>query len=584
MKLNILKKVFSTYIDTVGKTNVIFVFFFGIIVSFMVVIEPLFFSEIVKKIEIFYKTGVYNYYEIVKTMIYWAIFIVVTIILMYIYRYYISDVLAFKNYRNVFLKYVKKVFDMHYGIYLGKKSGSIYKNFDRGVEVHFLLIFEFFNSIYKSIVSILIIVVILFVINWKMALIALSMLPFMIMFGIYFNKITGERQKKLNERWDAIYGVVGDSMSNFLLFKTLGLEKVFYGKLNFQMNEIFIDQLKVSKQWSISDIYTAILIMVSRLLVLGFGMYFLIKGQIDFYTLFVVFSYLGWIYFPLGAIFSMLKKLQENVLAVERFYDEFENIEQDLKSDLGKQIKIKKGDIDFRDIYFSYVNGKNVLNGLSFSIKSGTKNAFVGNTGSGKSTIVNLILRFWDCKKGNIFIDGLDINSISKSSIREHIGIVTQDNSLFNLSILDNLRFAKPKATIKEIKQALIDAQADFVFDLEYGLDTIIGERGLKLSGGEKQRISLARLFLKNPEILILDEATSALDNKTEKLIQKALDKLMKGRTSIVIAHRLSTIQNSDNIFVLEKGKIVEEGNYQNLIGSKGKFYNLANPEHLIIN
>lgn len=584
MKLNILKKIFSTYIDTVWKTNVIFVFFFGFFVSLMVVIEPLFFSEIIKKIEVFYKTWVYDYYEIIKTMIYWAIFIIVTIILLYIYRYYIVDILSLKNYKNVFLNYVKKVLDMHYGVYLWKKSGSIYKNFDRWVEVHFLLIFEFFNQIYKSFISIIIIIVILFVINWKMAIIALSMLPFMILFWIYFNKITSNRQKILNERWDTIYWIVWDSMNNFLLFKTLWLEKVFYTKINTQMNEVLVDQLKVSKQWSISDIYTAVFIMISRLLVLWFWIYFLINLKIDFYTLFVVFSYLGWIYFPLWAIFSMLKKLQENVLAVERFYDEFENIEQDLKSDLWKQIKIKKWDIDFRDIYFSYVNWKNVLNWLSFSIKSGTKNAFVWNTGSWKSTIVNLILRFWDCKKWNIFIDWLDINSISKSSIREHIWIVTQDNSLFNLSILDNLRFAKPKATIKEIKQALIDAQADFVFDLENWLDTIIWERWLKLSWWEKQRISLARLFLKNPEILILDEATSALDNKTEKLIQKALDKLMVWRTSIVIAHRLSTIQNSDNIFVLEKWKIVEEWNYQNLMDSKWKFYNLANPEHLIIN
>lgn len=584
MKLNIFKKVFSTYVETVWKTNVIFVFFFGIFVSFMTVIEPLFFSEIIKKIEEFYKTWTYNYIDLIKTMVYWAIFIVVTIILMYIYRYYIVDVFALKNYKNVFLKYVQNVFDMHYWLYLGKKSWSIYKNFDRWMEVHFILIFEFFNNIFKTLVSISIIIIILFVIDWKMALIALSMFPFMIMFWVYFNKITWERQKKLNERWDAIYWIVWDSMSNFLLFKTLWLEKVFYKKIFTWMNEIYADQLKVSKQWSISDIYTAVLIMVSRLLVLGFGMYFLVKWEIDFYTLFIVFSYLGWIYFPLGAIFSMLKKLQENILAVERFYEEFDEIEQDLKKDIGKKVISLKWNISFKDVKFSYIEWKDVLNGLSFDIKSGTKNAFVWNTWSWKSTIVNLILRFWDFDKWNIEFDGVDIKDISKTSIRNHIWIVTQDNSLFNLSILENLKFAKPNATLKEIKQALIDAQADFVFWLENWLDTIIWERWLKLSWWEKQRISLARLFLKNPEILILDEATSALDNKTEKLIQKALDKLMKGRTSIVIAHRLSTIQNSDNIFMLENWKIVESWKYDELMNKKWKFYNLSNPEHLIIN
>jgi len=584
MKLNIIKKVFITYIETVWKTNVIFVFFFGFFLSLMIVMEPLFFSEIIKKIEVFYKTGVYNYYEIVKNMVYWSIFIVVTIILMFIYRYYIVDIFALRNYKNVFLKYVKNVFDMHYWLYLGKKAWSVYKNFDRWIEVHFLLIFDFFNQIYKSIISIIIIVVIIFVIDWKMSLIALSMLPFMIMFWIYFNKITWERQKKLNERWDSIFWIVWDSMSNFLLFKTLGLEKVFFIKVNTWIIDIYTDQLKVSKQWSISDIYTAILIMVSRLLVLWFGIYFLIKWQIDFYTLFVVFSYLGWIYFPLWAIFSMLKKLQENILAVERFYDEFDEIEQDLKNDSGEKIKKIKWNISFSDIKFSYIKWKKVLNWLTFDIKSGTKNAFVWNTWSWKSTIINLILRFWDADSWSISFDWIDIKNISKSSIRDHIWIVTQDNSLFNLSILENLRFAKPNATIKEIKKALIDAQAEFVFWLENWVDTVIWERWLKLSWWEKQRISLARLFLKNPEILILDEATSALDNKTEKLIQKSLDKLMIWRTSIVIAHRLSTIQNSDNIFVLENWKIVEVWDYDKLMTNKSKFYNLANPEHLIIN
>lgn len=584
MKFWVLKKVFWTYVETIGKTNVIFVLLFGSFVSFMAVIEPLFFSEIIRKIENFYTTGTYDYKEIVYTMIYWALFIFVTIILLYIYRYYITDILSMKNYKRVFLKYVNRVFDMHYSEYLWKKSGSIYKNFDRWAEVHFILIFEFFNQIFKSFISIIIIVIILFIIDWKMAIIALSMLPFMIWFWVYFNLVTSERQKKLNERWDNIYWIVWDSMNNFLLFKTLWLEKTFYKKLDLEINNVYSDQLKVSKQWSISDIYTAVLIMISRLLVLGFWIYFLFNGSISFYTLFVVFSYLGWIYFPLWAIFWMLKRIQENILAVERFYNEFENSKSDLENDNWIKLEKIKWDISFINVKFWYIEWKKVLNNISFSIKPGTKNAFVWNTWSWKSTIVNLLLRFWENDDWSILIDWVEINKISKSSLRSHIWIVTQDNSLFNLSILENLKFAKPNASKKEIIQALKDAQADFVFDMKDWLNTIIWERWLKLSWWEKQRISLARLFLKNPEILILDEATSALDNKTEKLIQKALDKLMKWRTSIVIAHRLSTIQNSDNIFVLENWKIVESWNYVELMDKKSKFHNLANPEHLLIN
>ena len=197
--------------------------------------------------------------------------------------------------------------------------------------------------------------------------------------------------------------------------------------------------------------------------------------------------------------------------------------------------------------------------------------------------MVNLLLRFWDIDEGAIFLDGEDIRNIKKSSLRSHIGVVSQDNSLFNLSIEENLKFANPKATKKDIKQALINAEASFVFDLPKGIQTVIGERGLKLSGGEKQRISIARLFLKNPEILLLDEATSALDNVTEKKIEKALKKLMKGKTSIIIAHRLSTIQHVDTIFVLENGRVVEQGDYESLMKEQNKFYTLANPDKLIL-
>lgn len=190
----------------------------------------------------------------------------------------------------------------------------------------------------------------------------------------------------------------------------------------------------------------------------------------------------------------------------------------------------------------------------------------MGNTGAGKSTIVNLLFRFYEPNSGNIFLDNEKISDLKKKSLRSHIGMVSQDNSLFNLTIRENLLFARPDATDEEVKTALKNASAEFVYKLENGLDTKIGERGLKLSGGEKQRISIARLFLQNPEILVLDEATSALDNKTEKVIQTSLDRLMEGKTAIVIAHRLSTIQNVDKIFMLENGKIVESGNYRELI------------------
>ena len=237
----------------------------------------------------------------------------------------------------------------------------------------------------------------------------------------------------------------------------------------------------------------------------------------------------------------------------------------------------------FKNVVFWYTEEKNILKNLNLSIKKWETVAFVWNTWAGKSTIINLILKLWDNKSGEILIDSKNISKISKNSIRKHIWVVTQDVSLFNDTLRQNMLYAKKDVTEEDIYNALEKAEAHFVKKMENWLDSIIWERWMKLSWGEKQRIAIARLFLKNPEILILDEATSALDNKTEKIVQKALEKLMEWKTSIIIAHRLSTIQNADKIFFLENWEIKETWNYDELIARNWKFAELANPKHLII-
>lgn len=584
MNFQIIKKVYSQYIQSTWKTKTFFVFLFTFIVSVVSVIEPLFFSDIIWNIESFYDTGIMPISDIIKTMIIWWMFIIFNIIILYVHRYYIVDVTTLKTHNMMFKKYSKKIFNMYYWVYLDKKAWSIFKNFDKWIDVHFQLHFELFLNLLKSFFSISTIIIIMLVIDWRMALIALSMLPVMVWLWLYFNYITNPRQKELHERWNKAFWIIWDSMNNFLLFKTLNLNKVFSKKVSNKIDTNLKDQFVLSKQWSISNIYTAICIMISRILVIWFWINFLMKWEINFYTLFVIFSYLWWIYFPLWIIFNQLRKLQEHLVSAKIFYDEFEELESDYWKETWKNIENFKWNIEFENVKFSYIKWKKIFSDLSFKIKSWEKVAFVWNTWSWKSSIVNLILRFWDIEWGKILIDWEDSSKINKTSIRENIWVVSQDNSLFNLSIKENLLFAKPNASDEEIKKALNDAQANFVFDLDKWLETVIWERWLKLSGWEKQRISIARLFLKNPKLLILDEATSALDNKTEKLIQKALDKLMKWRTSIVVAHRLSTIKNSDKIHVLKKWKIIETWNYEELMENKWDFFGLANPEHLIIN
>ncbi|NUJ97593.1 ABC transporter ATP-binding protein [Candidatus Gracilibacteria bacterium] len=578
------KKIFSSFIETTGKIKFIFILFFSFFTSIIAVIEPIFFTEIIKKIENFYKTGIFDKQDILGAIFFWALFIVFSIGINYFYRYYLIGLNNIKNYKHQIHTYSKKIINMSFPEYLSRKQGAIYKIFDRGTDSQFFFIFIFFLDIVKGLLGIFIIIGILFYFDWRMTLVTLIILPIMILFGWIFYKKLGPIQKKLNDQWYSVFGDIGNMLSSFQLVKIMTIENSFLKGLDEKVDDVFKKQIQVDKGWSISGIYTVTAIMIARILVIGFGIFFILEGSLSFSLLFMFFSYIGFLYTPLSQISERLRTMQEQLTYIEKFYSEFDAIEQEREEKKGKNIAHIDGNIIFENVDFSYTKDKKILHLLNFEIKNGQKVAFVGDTGAGKSTIIHLILRFWEVSAGKIMLDGIDIREINKKSLRNHIGVVSQDNSLFNLSIKENLLFAKPKATKEDLETALKKAQCNFVFDFKDGLDTIIGERGLKLSGGEKQRLSIARLFLKNPEILILDEATSALDNKTEKLVQKALDTLMKGRTSIIIAHRLSTIQDADIVFVLEKGKLVEVGKYEELIEKKGKLYTLANPDKLMLN
>ncbi|MDD2871811.1 MAG: ABC transporter ATP-binding protein [Candidatus Gracilibacteria bacterium] len=578
-----IKNIYISYLKTVGKSKFIFILFFGMFVSFIVILEPIIFTQIIKKIEYFYQTGIFDKTGTINQIILRSVFIVFSISMQFIYDYVFVGHTTNKNYVEECNKYTKKIISMNYSDYLLKKQGGLYKILDRGTDSQVKFLYFFFQDILRSSIGIIFIIIILIYINPLMSLIVLGMVPVMCYLGYFFIKKVSPHQKDLNDRWDAIFATIGNLLSGFMLTKVLTLENTFTKDIQKRLGKILDKQLEINKYWSISTIYTNVVVMISRILVLGFGVFFVINNKLSFAELFLFFNYIGWIYFPLGYIFSRFREATQYIVGVEKMHTEFDLLEsEDIHT--GSKIKKVDGKIEYNNIRFKYTGKKTIFKDLSFEINPGEKVAFVGNTGAGKSTIVNLLLRFWDTTGGEILLDGKNINTISKKELRKHIGIVTQEVSLFNDSIKNNLLFVNPKASDADLKNCLKMAEANFVFDFDEGIDTIIGERGLKLSGGEKQRLSIARLFLKNPEILILDEATSALDNKTEKLIQKALDKLMKGRTSIVIAHRLSTIQNSDNIFVLENGKIVESGNYTKLINQKAKFYELSNPQHLIIN
>ena len=273
------------------------------------------------------------------------------------------------------------------------------------------------------------------------------------------------------------------------------------------------------------------------------------------------------LYTPIKNIGKNFSSVQLSFMAIERVFDNLEApvLIRDKKN--ATDLKKLSKEITFKDVCFEYKEGVPVLKDINLHIKKGKTIAFVGNSGGGKSTIVNLIPRFYDIKSGHILIDGVDIRDVTLKSLRDQIAVVFQDNFLFSGTIRQNIMLGKQDATEDEIRLAIKSACLDdFIDSLSDGLDTNIGERGSLLSGGQKQRIAIARAFLKNAPIVILDEATSALDNKSEAVVQQAIDNLMKDRTVFVIAHRLSTVQNADEIVVINEGQIVEKGSHDQLL------------------
>lgn len=312
------------------------------------------------------------------------------------------------------------------------------------------------------------------------------------------------------------------------------------------------------------------------------GGFFVINGQISPGELIAFTMYLNMLVTTIERLINFTDVFQAGTTGIERFTEVMEMDNSIFDHESSNELTDVKGKIDFENVYFKYPEAGEddpyVLENINFSVDVGENIALVGPSGAGKTTISKLIPRFYDISKGTIKIDGVDIKDLTLDSLRDNIGIVQQDVYLFSGTVKENIRYGKDDASDEEIERAAALAGAtEFIKDLPMGMDTHIGERGVKLSGGQKQRISIARVFLKNPPILILDEATSALDNKSEAIVQKSLETLSKGRTTITIAHRLSTIINADEILVLTYDGIVERGNHKELLDKKGIYYNLYN-------
>ena len=376
-----------------------------------------------------------------------------------------------------------------------------------------------------------------------------------------------EAQTKINTTYVETY-------SGIKIIKSFNLIKTMYEKFHREVEDIFKFSMKMTRDtnWLSPAMHLVTACGVAG--VLYYGMYLITTGVITSGTFVAFLAALIMLYTPIKSIGNNYVGLQTALLALERIYVILDTPSFEANDGEGKKelIAISK-EIKFNHVNFSYDGQRMILKDVNLSVPVGKKVALVGNSGGGKSTVCSLIPRLYELDSGSITVDGTDISEFTLSSLRDKISMVFQDNFLFDGTVRQNLMYGKADATDEEINRAIKSAYLDeFVQKLPNGIDTVIGERGLLLSGGQKQRLAIARAILKNAPIVILDEATSALDNKSEKVVQRALDKLMEGRTTIVIAHRLSTVMDADKILVINDGQVVEEGTHNDLLEKNGSY------------
>lgn len=426
-------------------------------------------------------------------------------------------------------------------------------------------------------IKILISLIILLKINVKMTLLIYLMIPLMIYFSGHYRNKMRRAQKDQRVHIGHLNSSIEDSLLGIKVVKSFANEDVEREKFTEENNKFLGIKKRYYRSMAGFNTINRIFDGLMYLILITSGGYFLMKGEIGPEDLIVYVMFIQSLLATVRRIIEFTEQFQKGMTGIERFA-EIMAIEPDIKDkEDALEIKNVRGEISFRNVDFSYGKGEGkVLNNFSVDITPGEKLAIVGPSGAGKTTICNLIPRFYDVDSGSVTVDGIDVRDIKIKSLRENIGIVQQDVYLFSGTVKDNIGYGKSTASDREIIEAAKLAGAyEFIKSLPNGFDTYVGERGVKLSGGQKQRISIARVFLKNPPILILDEATSALDNKSEIVVQDSIEKLSKGRTTITIAHRLTTVQNADLILVMTREGIVERGSHQDLMAKRGYYYNL---------
>jgi len=485
--------------------------------------------------------------------------------------------------RRVSLKIFKHLHYLSLDFHLSRQTGGLNRYIDRGTKgIDFLLRYVLFNVVPTFIELMLVIGILFALYGYEYALITLVTITIYIVLTFTITQWRIQFRKDMNKADNDASTKMIDSLLNFETVKYFNNEKHEFNRLDESLEKYEYSANKNRMSLSLLNVSQTLVIMTGITIMLTLSVFGIKNNTISVGGFVVINAYMLQLYQPLNFLGTIYREIRQSLIDMENMFNLLN--EKNAVEDNGlNKIAINNSEISFKNISFGYHSNRPIINNISFDLKKGKSLAIVGPTGAGKSTISKLLFRFYDPSNGEILINSKNIKNYKQESLRQIIGIVPQDTVLFNDTIYYNISYGKPGSTREEIiNAAKIAGIHNFIESIPEQYNTIVGERGLKLSGGEKQRVAIARTVLKNPSIFFFDEATSALDSSTEKEIIQNLEKISEGKTTLIIAHRLSTVSKADNIIVIDQGNIVESGNHQNLLDKNGLYADMwSKQKHL---
>ena len=478
--------------------------------------------------------------------------------------------------RQISLKMFEHLHNLSLQFHLNRQTGALAKYIDRGTKgIDFLLRYVLFNVVPTFFEIFLVAAILFYLYGFWYAFVTLITIGLYSYLTFQITEWRNVFRKRMNKSDNEVSTKMIDSLLNYETVKYFNNEIYESNRLDESLKEYELAANQSRHSLSLLNIAQTFIIMLGITIMLVMSAYGIRNGDISIGGFVVINAYMLQLYQPLNFLGSVYREIRQALTDMENMFSLLD-VSPSSKSDLENLPNSNLTEIRFENVSFDYDVRRTIINNITFKVPDGKKVAIVGPTGAGKSTISRLLFKFYNPKKGNIYINDTNINKISQESLSKIIGVVPQDTVLFNDTIYYNIAYGNTYSTKEEIISAAKNADIhNFIKILPDGYETIVGERGLKLSGGEKQRVAIARTILKNPRIFFFDEATSALDTSTEKEIQKNLEKISKNKTTLVIAHRLSTAASADNIIVLDKGVVIEEGSHSELIQKKGKYFEM---------